>query len=85
MPCAPVNTVAQAFADPHVAENEMILALPHPEFGSVRVVASPIEVGGESVEPRRGPSLGEHNELILGEYLGYSISEIEKLRSDGAI
>ena len=85
VPCAPVNTVTQAFADPHVAENEMILELPHPEFGAVRVVASPIEVGGGSVEPRRGPSLGEHNEPILGEYLGYSIPEIEKLRSDGAI
>ena len=85
VPCAPVNTVEQAFADPHVVENEMILALPHPEFGSVRVVASPIAVGGESVEPQRGPSLGEHNEPILSEYLGYSIPEIEKLRSDGAI
>lgn len=85
VPCAPVNTVEQAFADPQVAEDNMILALPHPEFGAVRVVASPIEVGGGSVEPRRGPSLGEHNESILSEYLGYSIPEIEKLRSDDAI
>ena len=85
VPCAPVNTVEQAFADPQVVENEMILELPHPEFGAVRVVASPIEVGGGSVEPRRGPSLGEHNELILGEYLGYSMPEIERLRSDGTI
>jgi crotonobetainyl-CoA:carnitine CoA-transferase CaiB-like acyl-CoA transferase len=63
----------------------MILELPHPEFGAARVVASPIKVGGASVEPRRGPSLGEHNEPILAEYLGYSTLEIEKLRSDGAI
>ena len=85
VPCAPVNTVAQAFADPHVAENNMILELPHPEFGTARVVASPIKVGGASVKPRRGPSLGEHNEPILAEYLGYSTLEIEKLRNDGAI
>ena len=85
VPCAPVNTVEQAFADPQVAEDNMILELPHPEFGAVRVVASPIEVGGGSVEPRRGPSLGEHNESILSEYLGYSMPEIEKLRSDGTI
>ncbi len=85
VPCAPVNTVAEAFADPHVVENNMILDLPHPEFGAVRVVASPIKVGDASVEPRRGPSLGEHNEPILGDYLGLSTSEIEKLRNDGAI
>ena len=85
VPCAPVNTVEQAFADPQVAEDKMILELPHPEFGAVRMVASPIEVGGGSVEPRRGPSLGEHNESILSEYLGYSMPEIEKLRNDGTI
>ena len=85
VPCAPVNSVAEAFADPHVAENDMILDLPHPQFGAARVVASPVKVGGASVQPRRGPSLGEHNGSILGEYLGYSDHEIEKLRSDGAI
>ena len=85
VPCAPVNTVAQAFADPHVDENDMILELPHPEFGAARVVASPIKVEGPPVEPRRGPSLGEHNEPILSDYLCYSAAEIEKLRSDGAI
>ncbi len=85
VPCAPVNTVAEAFADPHVAENDMILDLPHPQFGAARVVASPVKVGGASVQHRRGPSLGEHNGSILGEYLGYSDHEIEKLRSDGAI
>ena len=85
VPCAPVNTVAEAFSDPHVAENDMILDLPHPQYGAARVVASPVKVGGASVQPRRGPSLGEHNGSILGEYLGYSDHEIEKLRSDGAI
>ncbi|MDE3001039.1 MAG: CoA transferase [Gemmatimonadota bacterium] len=85
VPCAPVNTVAQAFADPHVDENDMILELPHPEFGTARVVASPIKVAGPSVEPRRGPSLGEHNEPILRDLLGYSTAEIEDLRGDGVI
>lgn len=85
VPCAPVNTVAEAFSDPHVAENDMILDLPHPQYGFARVVASPVKVGGASVQHRRGPSLGEHNGSILGDYLGYSTSEIEKLRSDGAI
>ncbi len=85
VPCAPVNTVAEAFSDPHVAENDMVLDLPHPQYGAARVVASPVKVGGAPVEPRRGPSLGEHNGSILGDYLGYSDHEIEKLRSDGAI
>ncbi len=85
VPCAPVNTVSEAFADPHVVENDMVLELPHPEFGTARVVASPIKVGGASIEHRRGPALGEHNEPILGDYLGFSTAEIEKLRIDGAI
>ena len=85
VPCAPVNTVAQAFADPHVVENDMVIELPHPGFETVRVAGSPIKVGGVPVEHRRGPELGEHNESILGGYLGYSAPEIETLRSEGAI
>jgi crotonobetainyl-CoA:carnitine CoA-transferase CaiB-like acyl-CoA transferase len=31
------------------------------------------------------PSLGQHNDLIFGKFLGLSEGEIEKLREDGVI
>jgi crotonobetainyl-CoA:carnitine CoA-transferase CaiB-like acyl-CoA transferase len=36
VPCTPVNTVKEAFRDPQVAKDEIILEIPHPEFGVVR-------------------------------------------------
>jgi len=38
---------------------------------------------GETLWP--GPALGEHNEEVLGERLGYSASEIKRLEADGVI
>ena len=85
VPCGPVNTVEEAFADPQVAEDEMILELDHPEFGVVRVVASPIKISDAPVDPVRGPKLGEHTEQILGEYLNLSEHRIARLRENGVI
>lgn len=85
VPCGPVNTVEQAFADPQVAEDQMILELDHPEFGTVREVASPIKISDASVNHTRGPKLGEHTEQVLSEYLNLSEQKITQLREDGVI
>jgi len=85
VPCGPVNTVEEAFADPQVAEDEMIIEVDHPQFGVVRQVASPIKISDASVDHVRGPSLGEHTDEILHQYVNLSTREIEDLRKDGVI
>jgi crotonobetainyl-CoA:carnitine CoA-transferase CaiB-like acyl-CoA transferase len=85
VPCAPVNSVQEALADPQVRENEMIVEIPHPEFGTVQEPASPIKISGTPSNHRRAPRLGEHTDMILIEYLGLSPSTVEELSRDGAI
>ena len=85
VPCAPVNTVEEAFRDPQVAEDEMVLEIPHPEFGVARQVASPIKISDSKTEHRRGPKLGEHTDEVLRDYLNMSPQEIETLRQKGAL
>ena len=34
---------------------------------------------------RTGPSLGEDNDLVYGKWLGKSMDELDRLRSDGVI
>ena len=85
VPCAPVNSVEEAFADPQVAEDEMILELPHPEFGTVRTVAGPIKIGDAEVEHRRGPQLGEHTDEVLQTLLDLSPAAIEDYRQMGML
>jgi len=85
VPCAPVNSVEEAFRDPLVAENDMILELPHPEFDVVRQVASPIKISDVKMQHRRGPALGEHTDEVLERYLNLPQEEIEALRKAGVV
>jgi crotonobetainyl-CoA:carnitine CoA-transferase CaiB-like acyl-CoA transferase len=68
-----------------VAEDEMVLEIPHPEFGVARQVASPIKISDSKTKHQRGPKLGEHTDEILEDYLNLSPQEIEKLRRKGAL
>ena len=85
VPCAPVNDVRQALADPQVLARDMIVEVEHPGFGTLREVRSPIRTEGEIRRPARAPRLGEHTEEILREVLGYGNGTITRLRSSGAI
>jgi len=85
VPCAPVNTVAQALQDEQVRARQMVLELDHPHFGRIREVASPIRTEGEIRLPSPAPALGEHTESILTEILGYGSHTIARLRADGVI
>ena len=85
VPCAPVNTVEEAFRHPQVIDDEMILEFEHPDFGVVRQVAGPIKVSDARLEHRRGPKLGEHTEEVLREYLDLSPETIEDLRRQGVV
>jgi crotonobetainyl-CoA:carnitine CoA-transferase CaiB-like acyl-CoA transferase len=85
VPCAPVNTVEQAFSDPQVAQDEMIIATDHPAFGSVRQVANPIKISDAQKEHHRAPALGEHTDELLTEYLHLTTAQIKRLHTDGVI
>lgn len=85
VPCAPVNDVRRALADPQVLARDMIVEVEHPDFGALREVRSPIRTEGEIRRPARAPRLGEHTEEILREILNYSDGTITRLRSTGVI
>ncbi|MBO9377077.1 CoA transferase [Sphingomonas histidinilytica] len=68
VPCAPINTAADAFADPQVVHREMLVRLDHPVAGSLPMVASPLRFdNARIVYDRAPPLLGEHDEEIRRE------------------
>jgi crotonobetainyl-CoA:carnitine CoA-transferase CaiB-like acyl-CoA transferase len=85
VPCAPVNDVRQALADPQVTARDMIVEVEHPDFGPLKEVRSPVRTEGEIRHPARAPKLGEHTDQILREILSYSDGTIARLRATGAI
>ncbi len=86
VPAGPINTVAQAFADPQVQALGIVQSLPHPTAGDVPFVRSPIELSETPVGPRTAPPLlGADTDAILRDVLGLDAERIAALRGEGAI
>jgi len=79
VPCGVVNTVAQVFETPGLLGPDMLAELPHPTLESVRVVNTPI---GLSATP---PTLGQHTDEALGDWLDLDADEIAALREKGIV
>jgi len=86
VPVAPVNHFDKAFAEPPVAEREMIVEYDHPDVGKVRLPGNPIKMSGMTgTISKPAPRLGEHTDMVLSEMLALPAEEIDKLRRQGAI
>jgi glutaryl-CoA transferase len=86
IPSGAINTVPQILSDPHVAARDMVVTVPHPTAGSVRLVGVPYKLSRTpaSVE-RHPPLLGEHTDEILRERLGLNAAQIAELREQGVL
>jgi crotonobetainyl-CoA:carnitine CoA-transferase CaiB-like acyl-CoA transferase len=84
VPCGPVNDVAQALADPLVAERQMIVETEHPRLGTVRQLRGLARVGDFKPVDTCGPLLGEHSRKVLDELLGVDTARFAELERAGA-
>ena len=85
IPAGPVNTIAQAFNDPHVVERKTVIQQERADLGKVPGVRSPVRLANCPVDERRpAPALGDSTRRILGE-IGLSREEIEHLLEDAVI
>ncbi|OGN94970.1 MAG: formyl-CoA transferase [Chloroflexi bacterium RBG_13_50_21] len=82
VPCGPINSIDQLLDDPQVLAREMVIEVPHPSAGIVRMVASPLKIPTAPVKLRFPPPLlGEHTEQILLDLLGFDRKTIEDLKN----
>jgi crotonobetainyl-CoA:carnitine CoA-transferase CaiB-like acyl-CoA transferase len=83
---APIYTVDQSMADPHVQHRKLRRTLPHPVAGTVPIIANPINFSATPLDDYRAPpTLGEHTDQVLSTELGLSSIQIASLRECGAI
>ncbi len=86
VPVAPVLQIDQTLEDPHVKARGIITTTEHPTAGTVRSPGFPVKLGESPASIRMpAPQLGEHNEEVLTQILGYSKEEVEELRKEGVI
>ena len=86
VPCGPINTVADVFADPQIAARQMRRTLQHPDAGPVDVVANPIRLAShDTTHPSPPPTLGADTHDVLSKSLGMSHDELLALAESGVI
>jgi CoA:oxalate CoA-transferase len=86
VPVAPVYQIDQMLEDPHVKARGVIQEMEHPTAGKVRTPGFPVKLSRSPASIRRpAPVLGEHNEEILTQLLGYTEEEVAGLRKTGVI
>lgn len=79
VPCAPVNTTAEAAQEPHLHEREIMVEVPDPVAGSMYVTGKMIKFGRTPMVVNPTPSVGQHTDEVLSNVLGYSQDRIQAL------
>ena len=86
VPAGRIYRAPDMLNDEHFSARESIVEVSHPKYDNLKM---------QNVFPRlsatpgkikwTGPELGQHNQEIYQELLGYSSAEVERLRKDGII
>jgi len=84
IPCGPILSTQEIIDDTSLADNEMVVKVPHPERGEFATVGMPIKLSDSPAEVIRSPLLGEHNHDIYGE-LGLGDDDLVELKANGVI
>ncbi|PYM19481.1 MAG: formyl-CoA transferase [Candidatus Rokuibacteriota bacterium] len=86
VPAGRIRTVAEVCESEHLKARGMIVSLPHPKAGPLRVLGVPIRLhatpGKASAAP---PLLGEHTARVLRTVLGVGKSGVARLRKTGVV
>ena len=85
VPFGPVAEIADVAASPQIAAREMLVEIEHPTLGQLVVTGLPVKLSATPGSVRKAPPMvGEDNDHVYGDLLGYSPTEIAELRASGA-
>jgi len=85
VPAGPINSYAEALADPHALARRMVVDLAHPGAGPIKALGIPVKLSETpGAVDRAAPLLGQHTSEILTE-LGFTEAQQRALREQGTI
>lgn len=85
IPVGPLLNVGEAAEHPHMIQRGTVRTVQDPVLGEIELPGPPMRFSEfpDPVDVPAAPNLGEHNRLILKEYLGYSDEKIKQLEEQG--
>ncbi|MFQ5934734.1 MAG: CaiB/BaiF CoA transferase family protein, partial [Dehalococcoidia bacterium] len=85
VPFTKVQTIGEVMTDPQNEARGFFPEIEHPIAGKLKYPGSPFGVAQSALQPFRAPLLGEHNQEVYCQTLGYSREEMVRLREVGII
>lgn len=83
---SPIHNIEQVVDDPHLNARGYFVEVEHPIIGKAKLPGIPFKLSETPGDVKRpSPLVGEHNELILGKYLGMSKEEVGRIKEEGVI
>jgi formyl-CoA transferase len=85
VPAGAVFDTDELLHDPHLRKRGTFATVQHPVRGDFTMPAWPVKMSDTDVEVTCAPLLGQHNEEVYAEVLGYTAEELAELREEGVI
>jgi crotonobetainyl-CoA:carnitine CoA-transferase CaiB-like acyl-CoA transferase len=80
VPCGPVYSMDQVFADEQVKHLGLAWPVQHPQLGEIELVRPPMQIDGVAPPRVPTPDRGQHTTSVLREF-GFASEEIDSLRA----
>ncbi|MBI5581557.1 MAG: CoA transferase [Deltaproteobacteria bacterium] len=85
VPCGTAMSLSEVFEDEQVRHQEMVMEVPHPAHGAVKMAGFPVKLSATPCRVQHpAPELGQHTDEILKK-LGMSRERIADLRHCGIV
>jgi CoA:oxalate CoA-transferase len=87
IPCTPICKIEDVIQNPQLEAREMFVKTEYPGIGELTIAGNPIKMSSftETGRRRNAPQLGEQNETVLREFLGYTEEEYQELKAKKVI
>ncbi len=86
IPCSPVRSVKDLFTDEQLTARDFFVEIDHPAAGRLKYPGAPYKLSATPWTVKRpAPLLGEHNEKVYCQMLGYTRQDLVKMRETGVI
>jgi len=86
VPVAPIPTIPEVLQQPHFLERGAVRSVTDRVFGTLRFPGFPFRFTAKrESRPLIAPDLGEHNETVLTQYLGYDATRVAQLTTAGVL